>query len=153
MKRHREKAIYKPRAVWNRSFSHSPQKETTLLTPWFHYLKKKFFSFYSHTCSKWKFPGQDWNWSCSWSLHATATATPDLSCIWNLSTACNYARSWTQWARPGIELTSSERQRQVLNPLSHNGNAWHLDFRLLAFKTMRQISRWFFVTFVLLWLT
>ena len=28
-----------------------------------------FWSFYSHTCGTWKFPGQEFNGSCSWGLH------------------------------------------------------------------------------------
>ena len=32
------------------------------------------------------------------------------------------ARSLTHWARTGMELTSSERQGWVLNPLSHSEN-------------------------------
>ena len=34
--------------------------------------------------------------------------------------------SLTHWVRPGIELASSERQHRVLNPLSHNENAFFL---------------------------
>ena len=37
--------------------------------------------------------------------------------------ACGNTTSLTQWARPGIELTSSPRLCRVLNPLSHNGNS------------------------------
>ena len=31
--------------------------------------------------------------------------------------------SLTHWARPGIQPTSSQRQHQVFNPLSHNGSS------------------------------
>ena len=34
-------------------------------------------------------------------------------------------RSWTHWPRTGIEPTSSQRQCQVLNPLSDSGNPRH----------------------------
>ena len=33
------------------------------------------------------------------------------------------ARLLTHWLRPGIEPITSQRQRQVLNPLSHNSNS------------------------------
>ena len=39
------------------------------------------------------------------------------------ATACGNARSFTHWARPGIEPTSSERQCWGLNPLSCNRNS------------------------------
>ena len=53
--------------------------------------------------------------------YTTITAT------WNLSHICVLcssflARSLAQWARPGIEPTTSWTIRQVLNPLSHNEN-------------------------------
>ena len=59
-----------------------------------------------------------------------ATATPDPSCICNLSCSLTYppacgnaTRSLTHWARPRIEPAPSQRLCQVLNPLSHNGNS------------------------------
>ena len=39
------------------------------------------------------------------------------------ATAYSNSGSLTHWARPGIEPTSSQRQHQVLNPLSHSGNS------------------------------
>ena len=43
--------------------------------------------------------------------YATATETPDLSCVWAVSvtytTACGNTRSLTHWARPGIEPANS----------------------------------------------
>lgn len=62
-----------------------------------------FFSFYSCTCSTWKFLGQGSNWSSSGD-NATATATPDPS----RTTTCGYARSLIHWARPGIKPAFSE---------------------------------------------
>ena len=41
--------------------------------------------------------------------------------------ACGNARSLTHWARPGIKPSSSQRQCQILNPMSHNRNSkYHL---------------------------
>ena len=53
-------------------------------------------------------PNQHWIWAAP----VTYTA------------ACSNARFLTHWARPGIEPTSSGRQCQVLNLLSHDGNAY-----------------------------
>ena len=53
----------------------------------------------------------------------TATAMPDPSLICDL---CHSLRQWpslTQWARPEIELASSQTLCQVLNLLSHNVNS------------------------------
>ena len=49
-------------------------------------LRSNFFfsSFQWSTCGIWRFPGQGSNRSCSCWPTATATATPDLSCICNL---------------------------------------------------------------------
>ena len=55
--------------------------------------------------------------------YTTATATPDLSHICHLHHSYRNARSLTQWARPGIEPTSSLILCWVLNHLSHNGNS------------------------------
>ena len=38
--------------------------------------------------------------------------------------ACDNARSLTHYERPGIEPTSLQRQRPVLNPMSHNRNSY-----------------------------
>ena len=40
---------------------------------------------------------------------------------WNWVASVTDTGSLTHWARPGIEPPSSERQHQVLNPLSHDG--------------------------------
>ena len=62
---------------------------------------------YSCTCSIQKFLGQWLNQCCSWGL------------CYNHS----HNRSLTSSARPGIISASSQRQRQVLNPLRHNWNS------------------------------
>ena len=46
------------------------------------------------------------------------------------------ARSLTHWAKPGTKPTFSQRQHQVLNPPSHNGNSSNTLFLLLAYKIM-----------------
>ena len=56
--------------------------------------------------------------------YATATATPDLSCICDLCHSL-WQRRVLNLQRPGIEPTSSPTLCWVLNSLSHNGN---LDF-------------------------
>ena len=53
--------------------------------------------------------------------YTTATGTPDLS--GNDTYAYRNIGSLTHWARPGIRPTCSQRQHQVLIPLSHNGNS------------------------------
>ena len=48
---------------------------------------------------------------------------------WIQATPVTYTTAWghiislTHWVRPGIEPTSSQRQCQALNLLSHNGNS------------------------------
>ena len=39
-------------------------------------------------------------------------------------TACSNAGPSTHWGRLGLKPTSSQRQHQVLNPLSHSGNSY-----------------------------
>ena len=64
------------------------------------------------------------------------------------ATACSNARSLTHWARPGIESTSSQRQRCILNLLSHNGNSnfshslshFWVHFLLLTMKSILQAT-------------
>ena len=76
------------------------------------------FSFYSHTCGIWKFPGlgaeselpQPWQ-QWIWAISVTYSAV------------CGNARSLTHWARPEIEPASSGTLHQVLNLLSHSGNS------------------------------
>ena len=55
--------------------------------------------------------------------HATATATPVLSRICDLSWSLWQAPSLTHWPRPGIEPMPSRALRWVLKLLSHNGNS------------------------------
>ena len=57
--------------------------------------------------------------------YTTATATPDLSLICDLSHILGNTRSLTHWARPEIEPTSSQILYQVLDPRSHGGNSPH----------------------------
>ena len=58
--------------------------------------------------------------------------------IWAISVtypaACSNARSLTQWARPGIKLTSLMTLCQVLNVLSHNRNSHTKYFNISYFK-------------------
>ena len=60
-------------------------------------------------------------------LQLRPTPQPWQHQIWAASAAyaaaCGNARSSTQLARSGIEFTSSQRQCQVLNLLSHSGNS------------------------------
>ena len=66
-----------------------------------------FFSFWGHRYSIWKFPGKGSNWSCS----CQATPQPQQCGIWatyaTYTTAHSNVGSFTHWARPGIEATSS----------------------------------------------
>ena len=66
-------------------------------------------------------------------LPAYTTTTLDPSGICNLH--CHLQKCWslTHWARPGIKPTSSQRQRQVLNSLSHNGNSYDKFLILISF--------------------
>ena len=48
-------------------------------------------------------------------------------------TACSNTRSLTHWVRPRMEPAASQRQCQVLNPLSHNGNTY---FTLIKKKNL-----------------
>ena len=49
--------------------------------------------------------GVEWKWYPL--AYATATATPDLSCVFDLTSAHGNARSLTHWVRPGIKPMSS----------------------------------------------
>ena len=73
--------------------------------------------------------------------YTTATATPDPNCIHNLH--CGHARFLTQWARPGIEQASSQRQRQVPNPLSHSRNSCFKRWLVLVGKALVLPRGWF----------
>ena len=80
------------------------------------------FFFNGHPCSIWKFPVQGLNWSCSCSLchsHGNTGFEPHPTYV----AAWGNARSLIHWARPGIKPASSQKQRQVLNLLSHRGNS------------------------------
>ena len=68
-----------------------------------------FFPLYGHTCGIWKFLG----WS---QIGAAAEA-----CISAMATYTTAGSN--DWVRPGIKPTSSQRQRWILNPLSHNENS------------------------------
>ena len=84
-------------------------------------------SFYSCTCSIWKFLGYASNQSCS---HQPAPQQHQCQ-IWAMSVTCTTAlsnvRSFTHWVRPGIESVSSwllvrfvttELQQELLNILT-----------------------------------
>lgn len=75
-----------------------------------------FLSFYSCTCSIWKFLGQGLKW-CS-----PATATLDPSHICDLCCSL-WGHQILNPPRPGIKPASSQRQRQVFRLLSHNRNS------------------------------
>ena len=87
-----------------------------------------FLSFYSHTFSIWKFPGQGSNHSCS----CWPTPQPQQCRIQAVSatytTAHGNTRSLTHWTRPGMELHPHRDKHQVLNLESHNRNSWGLHF-------------------------
>lgn len=54
--------------------------------------------------------------------YATATATPDLSCICNLCCSLWQCQTLNPLSKLGIEPASSRRLRWVLNLLGRNGN-------------------------------
>ena len=60
-------------------------------------------------------------------LQLQPTPQPQQHQIW--ATSATYTSPWgkgrslTHWGRPGIEPSSSQRLRRVLNPLCHNGNS------------------------------
>ena len=56
--------------------------------------------------------------------YTIATATADWATSVTYATAYGNTRSLIHWERPGIKPTSSWRQCQDLNTLSHNGNSW-----------------------------
>ena len=57
--------------------------------------------------------------------YTTATATPDLSCVYGLCAACGTAGSLTHRARPGIKL-ASQTLWWALNLLSYKGNSYNI---------------------------
>lgn len=78
------------------------------------------FSYYSHTCGLWKFPGYGVK------LEPLCTAQPWQHQIQDSSVtyATAYSQHLTQWAWSGIEPTPSQRQSQVFSLLSHHRNSW-----------------------------
>ena len=65
---------------------------------------------------------------------------PGLGGEWKLkllahSTAHGNTRSFTHWARPGMEPTSSQTLRGVLSQLSHNGNS-HCSFYIVQWQLL-----------------
>ena len=56
-------------------------------------------------------------------VYTTATATLNLSCICDYTTACSTAGSLIHWMSPGIKLTSSQTLCWVPNLLNHNRNS------------------------------
>ena len=70
--------------------------------------------------------------------YTIAIATSDLwgATSATYTTACGNTRSLNQWVRPGIEPTSSQRQCQVLNLLSHNRNSYFLSLSLIFFFSL-----------------
>ena len=56
--------------------------------------------------------------------YTTTRAMWDLSCTCNLHHSLWHTRTLTHWVRPGIKPVSSQIAGRVLNPMSHNGNAW-----------------------------
>ena len=76
---------------------------------------------YGCTCGIWKFLGQGVK------LEPQLGPTPQPRQHWigatsvTHPTVCGNTRSLTHWARPGIKPTSSQRQCQVPNSLSHIG--------------------------------
>ena len=91
-----------------------------------------FFFFNGCTCAIWMFPGLGLNQSCGCQL----MPQPPQCQIWVTSaiytTAGGNTGSLSHWARPEIEPVSSQRLCCVLNPLSHNGNSWHLLIKALT---------------------
>ena len=82
-----------------------------------------FFSFYSHTCWHMEVPGL----GVELELQLKPKPQPWQLQIWAASltfaTTCSRAVYVTHWVKPGIKPAFSQRQYQVLNPLSHNRNA------------------------------
>ena len=67
------------------------------------------------------------------SRSGTATATQDLSYICDL-----HCSLWQRWvlnplSETRVKLASSQRQHQVLNLLSHDGNSWMVLFKRINF--------------------
>ena len=81
------------------------------------------FFFFKVTPRHMEFPGPALNRSCSCSLSRAMQQQ-----IRAIPVNYNNSESLTYWARPGIRPASSQRQRQVLNLLNHNGNSSLCDF-------------------------
>ena len=88
----------------------------------FIYLFIYLFSFNGCTCSTWKFPGQEWNRSCS----CQPTSQPEQCQIRTMpvthAATPGNARSLTYWSRPGTELCPHGYQLGLLS-LSHKENS------------------------------
>ena len=80
------------------------------------------FTFYGHTCSKWKFQGQESNQSCSYRPRQQLVA-----------------QSLTHWARPGMEPASSPTLCCIVKLLSHNRNSIFFKLKYSWF-TMFQVE-------------
>ena len=99
---------------------HNKTQQKTKINFIFYFL---IFSFYGFACRIWKFLAKGLIGAVAMSLHTTAMAMPDPSIICNRWLTCSNAGSLTQWMRLEIKLTSLQRQYQVLNLLSHNGDS------------------------------
>ena len=81
-----------------------------------------FFSFCGCTCGIGKLLNQGSNWICSGNLHQPWQH-------WIQDSSVTYTAAWSNagslspWVRLGIKPASSQRQCQVLNLQSHNGNS------------------------------
>ena len=81
-----------------------------------------FSFFHSLTCRIWKFPSQG-SIRAAAEVYTTITAILDPSCICNLCHSLWQHQILNPLSEARYLIASSERQGQVLNPLSHNGNS------------------------------
>ena len=90
------------------------------------------FFFYSHTCSIWKFQGQESNQSCSCCLHHSQghiRSKLHLQPMLQLATPPDLQ----PMSEARTEPASSQKQHWVLNPLSHNRNSFSLFFKEIGY--------------------
>ena len=80
-----------------------------------------FFSFFSHTCSTWKFPGQELNPSCSCDLRHS----------------CSNTRSLTHCAGLGIIKPAPTETIWIINSLYHSENS-NMYFQNIFYKYYRK---------------